>query len=95
MTPAEEAAAKEASESKGVVKFGWVKGVLVSAYLLSSIHYQQIHFHLKCVIKQKDVFCHFHKCFLAISENALLFSTIHSSQYHSDSYHEMGQRLEL
>ena len=30
LTPAEEAAAKEAAESKGVVKFGWVKGVLVS-----------------------------------------------------------------
>lgn len=30
MSPAEEAAAKEAAESKGVVKFGWVKGVLVS-----------------------------------------------------------------
>uniref|UniRef100_A0A673LY85 Solute carrier family 12 member 2 n=1 Tax=Sinocyclocheilus rhinocerous TaxID=307959 RepID=A0A673LY85_9TELE len=29
LTPAEEAAAKEASESKGVVKFGWIKGVLV------------------------------------------------------------------
>lgn len=30
MSPAEEAAAKEAAESKGVVKFGWIKGVLVS-----------------------------------------------------------------
>lgn len=30
LSPAEEAAAKEAAESKGVVKFGWVKGVLVS-----------------------------------------------------------------
>lgn len=30
LTPAEEAAAKEAAESKGVVKFGWIKGVLVS-----------------------------------------------------------------
>lgn len=30
LTPAEEAAAKEAAEPKGVVKFGWVKGVLVS-----------------------------------------------------------------
>lgn len=30
LTPAEEAAAKEAADSKGVVKFGWVKGVLVS-----------------------------------------------------------------
>ena len=30
LTPAEEAAAKEQAESKGVVKFGWVKGVLVS-----------------------------------------------------------------
>lgn len=29
MSPAEEAA-KEAAESKGVVKFGWIKGVLVS-----------------------------------------------------------------
>ncbi|XP_006797507.1 solute carrier family 12 member 2-like [Neolamprologus brichardi] len=28
LTPAEEAAAKEAAESKGVVKFGWIKGVL-------------------------------------------------------------------
>ncbi|XP_056591773.1 solute carrier family 12 member 2 isoform X2 [Triplophysa dalaica] len=33
LTPAEEAAAKEASESKGVVKFGWVKGVLVRCML--------------------------------------------------------------
>lgn len=30
LTPAEEAAAKESAESKGVVKFGWIKGVLVS-----------------------------------------------------------------
>lgn len=30
LTPAEEAAAKEAAEPKGVVKFGWIKGVLVS-----------------------------------------------------------------
>lgn len=30
LTPAEEAAAKEAAEPKGVVKFGWVKGVLVN-----------------------------------------------------------------
>lgn len=30
MSPAEEAAAKEAADSKGVVKFGWIKGVLVS-----------------------------------------------------------------
>lgn len=29
LTPAEEAAAKEAADSKGVVKFGWIKGVLV------------------------------------------------------------------
>ncbi|XP_062870188.1 solute carrier family 12 member 2 isoform X2 [Trichomycterus rosablanca] len=33
LTPAEEAAAKEASEPKGVVKFGWVKGVLVRCML--------------------------------------------------------------
>ncbi|XP_074474552.1 solute carrier family 12 member 2-like isoform X1 [Sebastes fasciatus] len=33
LTPAEEAAAKEAAESKGVVKFGWVKGVLVRCML--------------------------------------------------------------
>ncbi|XP_026074889.1 solute carrier family 12 member 2-like isoform X1 [Carassius auratus] len=33
LTPAEEAAAKEASESKGVVKFGWIKGVLVRCML--------------------------------------------------------------
>lgn len=30
LTPAEEAAAKEAAEPKGAVKFGWIKGVLVS-----------------------------------------------------------------
>ncbi|KAL6097286.1 slc12a2 [Pungitius sinensis] len=33
LTPTEEAAAKEAAESKGVVKFGWVKGVLVRCML--------------------------------------------------------------
>ncbi|KAJ8392724.1 hypothetical protein AAFF_G00072080 [Aldrovandia affinis] len=33
LTPAEEAAAKEAADSKGVVKFGWVKGVLVRCML--------------------------------------------------------------
>uniref|UniRef100_A0A8D3DRP8 Solute carrier family 12 member 2 n=1 Tax=Scophthalmus maximus TaxID=52904 RepID=A0A8D3DRP8_SCOMX len=33
LTPAEEAAAKEAAESKGVVKFGWIKGVLVRCML--------------------------------------------------------------
>ncbi|MCJ8742578.1 hypothetical protein PDJAM_G00083660 [Pangasius djambal] len=33
LTPAEEAAAKEAAEPKGVVKFGWVKGVLVRCML--------------------------------------------------------------
>ncbi|XP_046717844.1 solute carrier family 12 member 2 isoform X2 [Silurus meridionalis] len=33
LTPAEEAAAKEATEPKGVVKFGWVKGVLVRCML--------------------------------------------------------------
>nr|XP_055063005.1 solute carrier family 12 member 2 isoform X1 [Misgurnus anguillicaudatus] len=33
LTPAEEAAAKEASEPKGVVKFGWIKGVLVRCML--------------------------------------------------------------
>ncbi|XP_030625661.1 solute carrier family 12 member 2 isoform X2 [Chanos chanos] len=33
LTPAEEAANKEASESKGVVKFGWIKGVLVRCML--------------------------------------------------------------
>ncbi|TRY56775.1 hypothetical protein DNTS_032963 [Danionella cerebrum] len=33
LTPAEEAAAKEVSESKGVVKFGWIKGVLVRCML--------------------------------------------------------------
>ncbi|XP_051973837.1 solute carrier family 12 member 2-like isoform X2 [Xyrauchen texanus] len=33
LTPAEEAAVKEASESKGVVKFGWIKGVLVRCML--------------------------------------------------------------
>lgn len=32
MTPAEEAAAKESADSKGVVKFGWIKGVLVSQF---------------------------------------------------------------
>lgn len=40
MSPAEEAAAKEAAESKGVVKFGWVKGVLVShlQWIISHTH---------------------------------------------------------
>ncbi|KAM9307272.1 solute carrier family 12 member 2 [Pholidichthys leucotaenia] len=33
LTPAEEAAAKEALDSKGVVKFGWIKGVLVRCML--------------------------------------------------------------
>ncbi|XP_059905837.1 solute carrier family 12 member 2 isoform X1 [Gadus macrocephalus] len=33
LSPAEEAAAKEAAESKGVVKFGWIKGVLVRCML--------------------------------------------------------------
>ncbi|KAM4527903.1 solute carrier family 12 member 2 isoform 2-T2 [Odontesthes bonariensis] len=33
LTPAEETAAKEAAESKGVVKFGWIKGVLVRCML--------------------------------------------------------------
>ncbi|XP_061887508.1 solute carrier family 12 member 2 isoform X2 [Entelurus aequoreus] len=33
LTPAEEAATKEALESKGVVKFGWIKGVLVRCML--------------------------------------------------------------
>ncbi|KAJ8261504.1 hypothetical protein COCON_G00172270 [Conger conger] len=33
LTPAEEAAAKEQADSKGVVKFGWVKGVLVRCML--------------------------------------------------------------
>ncbi|XP_077592888.1 solute carrier family 12 member 2 isoform X1 [Stigmatopora nigra] len=33
LTPAEESAAKEAAESKGVVKFGWIKGVLVRCML--------------------------------------------------------------
>ncbi|XP_062268311.1 solute carrier family 12 member 2 [Platichthys flesus] len=33
LTPAEEAAAKEAADSKGVVKFGWIKGVLVRCML--------------------------------------------------------------
>ncbi|CAB1318967.1 unnamed protein product [Coregonus sp. 'balchen'] len=33
LTPAEEAAAKEASEPKGAVKFGWIKGVLVRCML--------------------------------------------------------------
>nr|ABB84251.1 Na-K-2Cl cotransporter [Dicentrarchus labrax] len=33
LTPAEETAAKESAESKGVVKFGWVKGVLVRCML--------------------------------------------------------------
>ncbi|KAJ8336465.1 hypothetical protein SKAU_G00376850 [Synaphobranchus kaupii] len=33
LTPAEEAAAKEQLDSKGVVKFGWVKGVLVRCML--------------------------------------------------------------
>ncbi|MGH0176816.1 UNVERIFIED_CONTAM: hypothetical protein FKN15_078043 [Acipenser sinensis] len=32
-TPAQEAAAKEANEGKGVVKFGWIKGVLVRCML--------------------------------------------------------------
>lgn len=35
LTPAEEAAAKEAAEPKGVVKFGWIKGVLVSHLLFA------------------------------------------------------------
>uniref|UniRef100_A0A673XHJ3 Solute carrier family 12 member 2 n=1 Tax=Salmo trutta TaxID=8032 RepID=A0A673XHJ3_SALTR len=33
LTPAEEAAAKEAAEPKGAVKFGWIKGVLVRCML--------------------------------------------------------------
>uniref|UniRef100_A0A8C5I4B4 Solute carrier family 12 member 2 n=1 Tax=Gouania willdenowi TaxID=441366 RepID=A0A8C5I4B4_GOUWI len=33
LTPAEESAAKEAADSKGVVKFGWIKGVLVRCML--------------------------------------------------------------
>ncbi|XP_076613369.1 solute carrier family 12 member 2 isoform X2 [Chaetodon auriga] len=33
LTPAEEAAAKESADSKGVVKFGWIKGVLVRCML--------------------------------------------------------------
>ncbi|KAK0146688.1 Solute carrier family 12 member 2 [Merluccius polli] len=33
LTPAEEAAAKDAADSKGVVKFGWIKGVLVRCML--------------------------------------------------------------
>ncbi|XP_056146950.1 solute carrier family 12 member 2-like isoform X1 [Lampris incognitus] len=33
LTAAEDAAAKEAAESKGVVKFGWIKGVLVRCML--------------------------------------------------------------
>ncbi|XP_034565852.1 solute carrier family 12 member 2 [Notolabrus celidotus] len=33
LTPAEEAAAKETADSKGVVKFGWIKGVLVRCML--------------------------------------------------------------
>uniref|UniRef100_A0A8C9WPE6 Solute carrier family 12 member 2 n=1 Tax=Scleropages formosus TaxID=113540 RepID=A0A8C9WPE6_SCLFO len=33
LTPAEEAAAKEAVEPKGVIKFGWIKGVLVRCML--------------------------------------------------------------
>ncbi|XP_056323469.1 solute carrier family 12 member 2 [Danio aesculapii] len=33
LTPAEESAAKDVSESKGVVKFGWIKGVLVRCML--------------------------------------------------------------
>uniref|UniRef100_A0A7N9AY68 Solute carrier family 12 member 2 n=1 Tax=Mastacembelus armatus TaxID=205130 RepID=A0A7N9AY68_9TELE len=33
LTPAEEATAKEIAESKGVVKFGWIKGVLVRCML--------------------------------------------------------------
>lgn len=37
LTPAEEAAAKEAAESKGVVKFGWIKGVLVSQILIITL----------------------------------------------------------
>ena len=32
LTPAEEAAAAESAESKGAVKFGWIKGVLVSVH---------------------------------------------------------------
>lgn len=37
LTPAEEAAAKEAADSKGVTKFGWVKGVLVSMTMVLSL----------------------------------------------------------
>ncbi|XP_070780805.1 solute carrier family 12 member 2 isoform X1 [Enoplosus armatus] len=33
LTPAEETAAKDAADSKGVVKFGWIKGVLVRCML--------------------------------------------------------------
>ncbi|XP_041825803.1 solute carrier family 12 member 2 isoform X2 [Melanotaenia boesemani] len=33
LSPAEESAAKEAAEPKGVVKFGWIKGVLVRCML--------------------------------------------------------------
>ncbi|KAJ3604927.1 hypothetical protein NHX12_026978, partial [Muraenolepis orangiensis] len=33
LSPAEECASKEAAESKGVVKFGWIKGVLVRCML--------------------------------------------------------------
>ncbi|XP_068609282.1 solute carrier family 12 member 2 [Brachionichthys hirsutus] len=33
LSPAEEAVAKESAESKGVVKFGWIKGVLVRCML--------------------------------------------------------------
>nr|XP_020474487.1 solute carrier family 12 member 2 isoform X2 [Monopterus albus] len=33
LTPAEEATAKEMADSKGVVKFGWIKGVLVRCML--------------------------------------------------------------
>uniref|UniRef100_A0A4W6G8A9 Solute carrier family 12 member 2 n=1 Tax=Lates calcarifer TaxID=8187 RepID=A0A4W6G8A9_LATCA len=37
LTPAEEAAAKEAAESKGVVKFGWIKGVHYIFHFLSCV----------------------------------------------------------
>lgn len=67
MTPAEEAAAKEASESKGVVKFGWIKGVLVSnpretvlifcdKFLMNTVT-GEIHFSLKCGT-ERNVLCH-------------------------------------
>lgn len=39
-TPAGEAAATYTPDSKGVVKFGWIKGVLVSLMYCASVSYR-------------------------------------------------------